>query len=203
MASRPGVLHHPYRIRVSRGSRTLRQGAGPGRADQINYQFIVRSGYNFTVMFNASVGALKEGKGSNLPEGTPADGERLLNLVRSLPNTDLLFTTLSSGNTDNNAWRDHVYWTEAIRPKTLTIGTPWMLPPGCSTYSGSLEQLKLMEQTRVAWPGFPRQFWPAVRNHTDPTDILKPQVYDLQNPVWFNPVKQRRIAQYCGGPAHR
>ena len=112
----------------------------------------------------------------------------------------MLFTTLSSGNTDNNAWRDHVYWTEAVRPKILTTGHV-LVGAAMRFYSGFLEQLKLMEQPRVAWPGFPRQFWPAVRNHTDPTDILKPQVYDLLNPAWFNPQKQGRIAQFCGGHA--
>ena len=55
---------------------------------------------------------MKEGPGSNWPNGTPADGQRLLDLVRNLPNTDLNFATLSSGNTDNNGWRDSVYWAQ-------------------------------------------------------------------------------------------
>ena len=62
--------------------------------------------------------------------------------------------------------------------------------------------VELLRGDAVApWPGFPHQFWPVVRNHTDPTDILKPEVYEPFNPIWFNPEKQRRIAQYCGGPA--
>jgi len=195
----PGVPLTPTNPRQP-GQQDLRQGNGPGGTDQIDYQFIVRSGYHFTMMFSSSVGAFKEGKGSNLPDGTPADGKRLLDLARALPNTDLLFTTLSSGNTDDNAWRDHVYWTEAVRPKILTTGHV-AIGAAMQYYAGFLDQLKLMEQPRSAWPGFPHQFWPVVRNHTDPTDILKPEVYEPFNPIWFNTEKQRRITQYCGGPA--
>ena len=104
------------------GQQDLRQGNGPGGADELNFHFTVRGGYNFTLLFNNSVGAMKEGLGSNWPNGTPADGQRLLDLVRNLPNTDLNFATLSSGNTDNNGWRDAVYWAQAVRPKIMTTG---------------------------------------------------------------------------------
>jgi len=178
------------------GQQDLRQGNGPGGPDQIDYQFVVRSGYNFTILFNSSVGAMKEGIGSNWLNGTPADGQRLLGLARSLPNTDLNFATLSSGNTDHNAWRDAVYWAEAVRPKIMTTGHA---PVGAALqyYSGFLDQLKLMEQPKNAWPGFPRDKWPIVRNHTDPTDVLKPEVYSTLDPAWFSPEKAGRIQQFC------
>ena len=70
---------------------------------------MLRGGYNFTLHFNNSIGALKEGRGSNWTTGVPADGQRLLDLARSVPNTELNFGTLSSGNTDENgcdpAWQ--------------------------------------------------------------------------------------------------
>jgi hypothetical protein len=179
------------------GQQDIRQGGGPGGIDQINYLYITRTGYNFSIQFNASLGALTEGKGSNWQQGTPADGQRLMDLAgKMLPNTDLLFTTLDSGNIDNNAWRDHVMWTEAIRPRILSTGH---VPVGAAMqyYSGFLDQLALMEQPRGPWPGFPRQQWPQVRNHTDPTDILKPQVYNPGDPAWYHPQKAARMAQYC------
>lgn len=178
------------------GQQDIRQGAGPGGVDQINWVFATRSGYNFTIQFNSSLGALKEGIGSNY-RGTPADGQRLMDLAgKMLPATDLLFTTLDSGNIDNNAFRDHVMWAEAIRPKVLTGGH---VPVGAAMqyYSGLLDQLALMEQPRNQWPGFPRQFWPQIRNHTDPTDILKPEVYSPGDPAWYNPQKASRMARYC------
>jgi hypothetical protein len=178
------------------GQQDLRQGNGPGGADQLDFQFVLRGGYNFSILYNNSVGAFKEGKGSNWPDGVPADGQRLLSLMRSLPNTDLNFSSLSSGNTDNNGWRDHVYQTEAVRPKILTTGHA---PVGDSLqyFSGFLDQLKLMEQPRGTWPGFARDSWPVVRNHTDPTDILKPEVYQPGDPAWYNPQKAARVAQVC------
>ncbi len=178
------------------GQQDLRQGAGIGGADQIDYQFVVRGGYNFSILFNSSVGAMKEGIGSNWLNGTPADGKRLLDLVRALPATDLNFATLSSGNTDHNAWRDHVYWAEAVRPKIMTTGHA---PVGAALqyYAGFLDQLKLMEQPKNAWPGFPRALWPIVRNHTDPSDVLKPEVYNIGDPVWFNPQKASAMQRYC------
>jgi len=180
------------------GQQDLRQGGGPGGADQLDYHFTVRAGTNFTLLANVSIGAMKEGKGSNWPNGTPADGKRILDLVRNLPQADLLFTTLSSGNTDFNGWRDHVYWTEAVRPKILTTGhTP--VGAALQYYSGFMKQLNLMEQPKNQWPGFPRSEWPSVRNHTDPTDILKPQVYDIHNKAWAESKRDKRqaMAQFC------
>ncbi|MDB6001060.1 MAG: hypothetical protein JWP52_2759 [Rhizobacter sp.] len=191
----PGVPLTPTTPRQA-GQQDLRQGNGPGGADQLDFQFVLRGGYNFSILYNNSVGAFKEGKGSNWPNGVPADGQRLLSLMRSLPNTDLNFSSLSSGNTDNNGWRDHVYQTEAVRPKILTTGHA---PVGDSLqyFSGFLDQLKLMEQPRGTWPGFARDSWPIVRNHTDPTDILKPEVYQPGDPAWYNPQKAARVAQVC------
>jgi len=193
----PGVPLTPTNPRQP-GQQDLRQGAGPGGPDQINYQFVVRAGTNFSLFVNASVGAMKEGKGSNWPDGTPADGQRILNLLRRLPPTDLAFSTLSSGNTDENGWRDHVYWAEALRPKIMTTGHA---PVGAALqyFSGFMNQLKLMEEPRNAWPGFSRENWPIVRNHTDPTDILKPEVYAIDNPAWADPKKEnkRAMREFC------
>lgn len=191
----PGVPLTPTTPRQA-GQQDLRQGPGPGGADQIDFQFVLRTGYNFTLFYNNSVGAFKEGKGSNWLDGTPADGRRVLNLMRRLPNTDLNFSSFSSGNTDNNGWRDLVYHTEALRPKIMTSGhTP--VGTALQYYSGFLNHLELMEQPRGAWPGFARELWPVIRNHTDPTDLLKPEVYQPGDPAWYNPQKAARVAQVC------
>jgi hypothetical protein len=194
----PGIPLTPPSNPANRqpGQQDLRQGPGIGGPDELNFQFVVRSSYHFALFFNNSVGAMKEGIGSNWLNGTPADGQRILNLLRALPNTDLEFGTLSSGNTDHNAWRDHVYWAQALQPKIMTTGHA---PVGAALqyYSGFLDQLKLMEQPRNAWPGFPHDKWPVVRNHTDPTDVLKPEVYTVGDPAWFNPQKAARFATYC------
>ena len=178
------------------GQQDIRQGSGPGGADQMNYHFVMRGGNNFSIHFNSSVGAMKEGKGSNWQNGVPADGQRILDFLRSLPPTDLNFATLSSGNTDFNGWRDSVYWAEALRPKIMTTGHA---PVGAALqyYSGFMNHLKFMEQPNGSWPGFPRSEWPIVRNHTDPTDILKPEVYSNNDPAWGSPGKAAHVAQFC------
>jgi len=194
----PGVSLTPPNNPANRlpGQQDLRQGNGPGGPDELNFQIIMRGAHNFTLFFNNSVGAMKEGIGSNWPNGTPADGQRILDLIRSLPPTDLAFSTLSSGNTDLNGWRDHVYWAQALKPKIMTTGHA---PIGAALqyYSGFLKQLKLMESPRNAWPGFPHEEWPIVRNHTDPTDVLKPEVFDVNDPAWLNPHKASTIRQFC------
>jgi hypothetical protein len=178
------------------GQQDLRQGAGPGGADELHFQIITNGAHNFTLFFNNSAGAFKEGKGSNWLNGTPADGQRLLNLFRSLPPTDYAFSTLSSGNTDENGWRDHVYMAQALKPKIMTTGHA---PVGAALqyYSGFMKQLRLMEHPNNQWPGFPRSEWPIVRNHTDPTDLLKPQVFDINDPAWLNPHKASAIRRFC------
>jgi hypothetical protein len=184
------------------GQQDLRQGPGPGGADQLNFHIVTLGAHNFTLHFNNSVGALKEGLGSNWLQGTPADGQRLLDLARSLPPTDYAFSTLSSGNSDFNGWRDAVYWTQALKPRIMTTGHA---PVGAALqyYSGFMNQLKVMEAPRPSsrgfadWPGFPRSEWPVVRNHTDPTDMLKPQVFDINDPAWLNPHKASTIRSYC------
>jgi hypothetical protein len=193
----PGVPLTPTNPRQP-GQQDLRQGAGPGGADQINYQLVVRAGTNFALFHNSSVGAMKEGKGSNWPNGTPEDGQRILQLLRRLPQTDFAFSTVSSGNTDENGWRDHVYWAEALRPRIMVTGHA---PVGAALqyHSGFLNQLRLMEEPRALWPGFPQEEWPIVRNHTDPTDLLKPQVFEINSPAWDDLRRDNRRAmrEFC------
>jgi hypothetical protein len=178
------------------GQQDIRTGGNPGGAVSIWYHFVLRNGTNFTIAANNTVGALKEGKGSGW-DGTPADGQRILDILRRLPETDIQFGTASSGNTDFNGWRDHVYYLEALRPK---IFLPGHAPVGASLqyYSGFLATLKLMEQPRGNhWVGFPSDEWPSIRWLTDPSDTLKPMVFDVNDRAWNSLGKGRRIAEFC------
>ena len=64
-------------------------------------------------------------------------------------------------------------------------------------YVGLTNQLARMEQPKNAWPGFPRSQWPIIRNHTDPTDLLKPEVYGTGDPYWFSAEKKPKMAEFC------
>jgi len=180
------------------GQQNIRTGGNPGGAVSIWYHFVLRNGSNFTIAFNNTAGALKEGKGSGW-DGTPADGQRILDILGSLPYTDVQFGTSSSANTDFNGWRDHVYYLNALRPK---IFLPGHAPVGAALqyFSGFMKHLNLMEQPRGTWPGFPHEDWPSIRWLTDPTDTLKPMVFDVNDNAWDSHGKSRRIAQFCAGP---
>jgi hypothetical protein len=52
-----------------------------------------------------------------------------------------------------------------------------------------------MEQPKIAWPGFPLGLWSIIRNHTDPADVLKPEVYTIGDAVWFKFEKAAEVAQ--------
>ncbi|MDB5947432.1 MAG: hypothetical protein JWQ33_2458 [Ramlibacter sp.] len=178
------------------GQQDLRTSAKAGATASIWYQFVSRKGTNMTIAFNDTAGAVKEGKARGW-DGVPADGQRILDVVRSLPYTDLQFGTASSGNTDHNGWRDHMYYLEALRPK---IFVPSHMPVGTSMqyYSGFINHLALMEQPKGAWPGFPRTVWPSVRWLTDPVDTLKPMAFDVNDKAWQTSGKAARIAKFCG-----
>ena len=180
------------------GQQNIRTIGNPGGAISIWFHFVLRNGSNFTIAFNNTAGALKEGKGSAWLNGVPADGQRIVDILRSLPPTDLHFGTASSANTDFNGWRDHVYYLEALRPK---IFMPSHAPVGASLqyFSGFMRQINLMEQPKGTWPGFPREDWPSIRWLTDPSDTLKPMVFDVNDNAWESRGKHRRIAQFCGG----
>jgi L-ascorbate metabolism protein UlaG (beta-lactamase superfamily) len=179
------------------GQQNIRTGGNPGGAVSIWFHIVLKRGSNFTIAVNNTVGALKEGKGNGW-DGTPADGQRVRNIVRSLPYTDVQFGTASSGNTDLNGWRDHVDYLNALRPR---IFLPGHAPVGAALqyHAGFLATLKLMEQPRGSWPGFPSSEWPEFRWLTDPTDTLKPMVFDVNDPAWDRRGKSQRIAQFCGG----
>jgi L-ascorbate metabolism protein UlaG (beta-lactamase superfamily) len=179
------------------GQQNIRTAGNPGGAVSIWYHIVLNRGSSFTIAINNTVGALKEGKGNGW-DGTPADGDRVRNVVKSLPYTDVQFGTSSSGNTDFNGWRDHVDYLNALRPR---IFLPGHAPVGATLqyYSGFLATLKLMEQPRGSWPGFPSSEWPALRWLVDPTDTLKPMVFDVHDQAWDRRGKAQRIAEFCGG----
>jgi hypothetical protein len=47
------------------------------------------------------------------------------------------------------------------------------------------------------WVGFPSDQWPSIRWLTDPTDTLKPMVFDVSDRAWSSHGKGPRIAEFC------
>jgi hypothetical protein len=178
------------------GQMDLTTLATPGGPDSLFYDFILRDGSQFTFAWHDTAGALKEGKGMGW-NGTPADGERILRILKTLPPTDLQMGTASSGNFNHNGLRDLIMYQQALHPKIympnhLTSGTATREASSMSVYAGYMKQLELM--------GLPKSQWPEIRWLIDPTDYLRPIVFDTADPAWKDPNKERTLAELCGNP---
>lgn len=172
---------------------TRTTSGAPGGADSVFYTFMLRNGTHFTFVWNNTAGALKEGIGRNY-EGTPEDGQRIINILESLAPTDLHLGTAASGNFDNNGLRDLIMYQEALDPKIYvpnhhTTGSRAREGSSLSVYAGYINQMDLM--------GIPEEDRPQVHWLVDPTDYLKPMVYDIDNPAWADSAKEQALSGYC------
>jgi hypothetical protein len=192
------------------GQFDLRTGIGfgnnPGGPAAIAYQFVLRDAPNFTVMWTNSNGALKEGKGNGW-DGVPADGTRIVNLLRSLPLSDVYVGTISTANYPANQLRDTIMYAEAIRAKIFipghhTTGTIGAEGTSAALYVALKKQFEIMENPVGQWPGFSRADWPDFRWITDPVDYGKPMVFDPKSKEWArNTLAQNeqahRVREFC------
>lgn len=183
------------------GQMNLKTIGKPGGSESLFFSFILRNGSHFSFVWHNSAGALKEGKGQGW-DGTPEDGQRIVAILKALPPTDLHMGTASSGNFNNNGLRDLIQYQDALKPRIyipnhLTTGTATREASSMSVYAGYLKQLDLMNM--------PKDQRPAIRWLIDPTDYLKPIVFDTTDPVWDDPRKETMIDQLCkqpGGEVH-
>jgi hypothetical protein len=171
-------------------------GSGPGGPASLLYDFVLRNAGHFTFVWHNTAGALKEGKGAGW-NGTPADGQRIIARLKALPPTDVQMGTASSANFDNNGLRDLIMYQQALAPKIyipnhLTTGTATREASSMSVYAGYKKQLALM--------GVTREQAPDIRWLIDPTDYLKPIVFDINDPQYKDPRKDAYLAQACSGP---
>ena len=70
------------------GQFDLGTAGNPGGAVSLFFHFVLRNEPHFTFAWHNSAGALKEGKGNGW-DGTPVDGQRLVEIMRNLPQTDV------------------------------------------------------------------------------------------------------------------
>ncbi len=165
----------------------------PGGDQSLFFSFILRNNEHFSFVFHNTAGALKEGIGRGW-DGIPADGQRVIDILESLPPTDVQLGTASSGNFNNNGLRDLIMYQEALQPRIyipnhITSGTATREASSLSVFAGYLSQLDLM--------GMPEDQRPEIRWLIDPTDFLKPIVFDSTASLWRNPLKEERINQLC------
>ena len=172
---------------------TRTTSGAPGGPESLFFSVILREGSNFSFVYQNTAGALKEGKGNGW-DGTPEDGQRIIDILEALPPTDVQLGTAATGNFDNNGLRDLIMYQEALRPKIyipnhITDGSRAKEGSSMSVYAGYVNQMDLMD--------VPEQQRPRLHWLIDPVDYLKPIVYDIDNPAWADPAKTDILAGYC------
>ena len=173
------------------------------------YNFILRSGYNFTLSWVNSSGPAKEGIGADpglvtlAQYNNPATPQATLDLAKAigaaqyalmdtLPSPDVFLGSIVSLGAAANQERDIVTVIQHLRPKVYIPGhITDVAQKGSAIYH------------RMAWRetalnmGFPQSQWPEFKLLIDPNDFAVPQVYTPGDPRWFDATKSARVAQFC------
>jgi len=169
---------------------------GPGGPIAIFYQFVIRSGYNFSFAWHNSTGPLKEGIA---PDGAwgPAVGQSVFNLFAALPMVDVELGSASSANTANNGHRDIVMYQQYLQPKVFI---PGHLTTGTNGVGESSTQ-ELYFMYRAAQANFTAAgqppYMPEIHWLVDPTDYLRPITFIPGDPRWSTAGKAARVTQFC------
>jgi hypothetical protein len=168
---------------------------GVGGPIALFYDFVLRGGYNFTFAWHNSTGALKEGLA---PDGAwgPVVGQNVFNLLAALPPTDVEFGSASSANTANNGHRDLVLYQQYLQPQVFYPGHMTTGTNGVG--ESSTQELWFMYRGAQAGMGTVQPVYkPEVHWLVDPTDYIRPIVFNPGQPRWSNGNKASRIAQFC------
>lgn len=186
----PGIPLRPANPPLP-GQLDLRTGGGAGGPVAIFYNITLRTGSNLSLAWQDTIGALREGKGSAWPDGTPADGQRITGILNQMAPVDVFSAAVGTANFANNGLRDLIDYQQALRARMFvpnhqtTGGSDVGETKSLMHYAIYLQQLRHM--------GIPEREWPDIRWTVDPTDYLKPLVFDASSP--HRTVHQRRRAQ--------
>ena len=159
------------------------------------YDFVLRSGYNFTLRLaqqhRRSQGRPRSGWG--VGSGCRAES---IQSVRGLPPTDVELGSASSANTANNGHRDIVMYQLYLQPKVFIPGHMTTGTNGVG--ESSTQELFFMYRSALANMGTVQPVYtPEIRWLVDPTDYIRPIVFTPGDPRWSNPAKAARLAQFC------
>jgi len=161
----------------------LTSGVGGGGPISIFYQFVMRGDNRFTFAWHNTTGALKEGCGLDKCWG-PAVGQKLTDIMHSLPPTDVELGSMVSLGFPTNGMRDVVFYNEALLPK---IYIP-IHQTNAALPTSSLEfKISYLKQINQMVPPFDSKLRPEARWMVDPNDYVKPLVYDPKDARWSKP----------------
>jgi hypothetical protein len=176
---------------------------------EVFYQFVLRTGYNFSLVWLNSAGPAKEGIGVDpglvtlaqyMDPATPQEtkdlaraiGNSLYAVMDTLPATDVLLGSIVSLGAANNQERDIIMVQQHLKPK---VYIPGHLTDVAQKGSG-IYHMQSWRETALNM-GYAQSDWPEFRLLMDPVDFLVPQVWSPGDPRWLNAEKGGRIAQLC------
>jgi len=181
----------------------------------IFYQIILRDGHHFTTVWHNTSGPLIEGFGTDpgltspapgspfnagvSPQGNPLVGAHLFEIMDSLPPTDVEFGSVTTLGLGTNALRDPFLYTQHVRPQIFVPGHM----TDVQLVGSSLQSRKSFILTEEAAAGSPEVpggavYKPELRWLVDPNDLARPLVFDPDDERWFNPHKEKLVAEFCG-----
>ncbi len=114
------------------GQLDLRTMGSAGGGVAMFYNITLRTGSNLSLAWQDTIGALREGKGREWPDGTAADGERLTGILEELAPVDLFSAAVGTANFTSNGLRDLVDYQRALRPRMFV---PITRPPAARTWA--------------------------------------------------------------------
>jgi hypothetical protein len=164
------------------GQLNIRTGGsrGAGGPVAIFYNITLRTGSNLSIAWQDTIGALRDGKGSAWPDGTPADGKRLTDIMSRMAPVNMYSAAVGTANFLNNGLRDLIDYQHALQPR--------MFIPNHQTTGGagvgetqSVEQYAIYIQ-QLRDMNVPQSEWPDNRWNVDPFDYLRPVVFDASTP---------------------
>ncbi len=126
-------------------------------------------------------------------------GAHLFEIMDSLPPTDVEFGSVTTLGLGTNALRDPFLYTQHVRPQIFVPGHM----TDVQLVGSSLQSRKSFILTEEAAAGSPEVpggavYKPELRWLVDPNDLARPLVFDPDDERWFNPHKEKLVAEFCG-----
>lgn len=146
--------------------RTTGFGGAGGRVS-LFYQFVVRGHPNFTLVWHNTGGPLKE------------QAPQLIGLLESLPKTDVELGSVVTLGFGTNGLRDPVTYMRLIRPKIFIPGHLTAVARESSSLEWRDAFLKEIDILNI-----PKDERPDIRWVVDPTDYIRPMVFDPKAARW-------------------
>jgi hypothetical protein len=151
----------------------------PAGAISLYYQFVLRGGNRFTFAWHNTGGPLKEGIGSDPGLPSPVIGQHIIDILDSLPKTDVELGSIVTLGFNTNGLRDPLTYVQHVKPKVYIPGHMTAVAVESSSLEWKVSFVKLMDTL-----GIPAAERPELHWLVDPNDYRRPIVFDPKDERW-------------------